>query len=251
MKTEVLEIQRDGLTLRGFQSLPDAESFDVAIIFHGFLKNCGRQGTDLVFQISEALNARGIGTVRMDFAGQGESGGASTDMSVLSELLDASAILHYVRTIPGVRRIFVHGQSQGAVVASMIAGTYPDWIDRVALTAPAAALVDDAIEGKAMGKPFDPIHVPEVQNFQGQDIGGFYFRTNQKLNIYDWAKNYDRPAIIVHSRNDIFVSYHYAERFHEVMKQSELHILPGGNHSMSEGVREETVRLVADFFAAE
>ena len=110
MRTEAIEIKRDGLTLRGFQSLPETDEFDVAVLFHGFMMTCGRNPEDLIYQISEDLNRRGIGTVRMDFAGDGESDGSTEDTSVLSQILDAEAILRYVWSIPGIRRVFVHGR---------------------------------------------------------------------------------------------------------------------------------------------
>ena len=248
MRTEAIEIKRDGLTLRGFQSLPETDEFDVAVLFLGFMMTCGRNPEDLIYQISEDLNRRGIGTVRMDFAGDGESDGSTEDTSVLSQILDAEAILRYVWSIPGIRRVFVHGQSQGGVIASMMAGVYPDRISKAALTAPAAVLVDDAKAGNVMGIRFSPREVPETLVMNSRTYSSFYFRTNQKLNIYDWAANYDGPAIIVHSEKDPIVPYHYAERFHEVMKNSELHILPGGNHSMKDDVRAATIRLVGDFF---
>jgi len=130
----------------------------------------------------------------------------------------------------------------------MMAGVYPDRISKAALTAPAAVLVDDAKKGSIMGIDFDPREVPETLVMKEHCFSGFYFRTNQKLNIYDWAANYDGPVIIVHSEKDPIVPYRYSERFHEVMKNSELHILPGGNHPMKDEVRAETIRLVGDFF---
>ena len=248
MKTKELEIQRDGLTLRGVQTLPETESFDVAVLFHGFLMDCGRTPDSLILQMSEALAARGIGTVRLDFAGQGQSDGASGDMSVLSELLDASKILQYARSIPGLRRLYVHGQSQGGVVASMIAGVYPDWIDKLALTSAAATMVDDAKAGNIMDGHFDPYAVPETQNVLGQTIGGFYFRTNQKLPIYEWAANYKGPVCIVHCEGDAIVNKRAALRYHEIYENSTLHILPGGNHAMKDDAREPVLKLVADYF---
>ena len=66
-------------------------------------------------------------------------------MTVCNEIADGKAILDYVRTDPHVRDIFLVGHSQGGVVASMLAGLYPDVVKKVVLLAPAAQLKDEAI----------------------------------------------------------------------------------------------------------
>lgn len=248
MKTEELALQRDGLTLRGFQTVPDAGSYDVAVLFHGFLTNCGRDADSLILALSNALNARGIATVRVDFNGHGISDGSLEDMSVLSELLDASRVLRYARTLPGARRLFVHGQSQGGVIASIIAGIYPDWVDALALTAPAATMIDDARAGRLMDAAFDPDTVPERVTALGHTVGGFYLRTNQKLPIYEWAGNYRGPVCLIHAEGDTTVDKRASVRYHETYQKSDLHILPGGNHPLSGAVRASVLKLVCDFF---
>lgn len=248
VRTSEIAIQRDGLTLRGFQSLPDAPSFDIAVLFHGFLKDCGREPDSLILQLSEALNARGIGTVRVDFDGHGKSDGTLEGMSVLSELMDAAAVLRYAGSLPGVRRLFVHGQSQGGVVASMIAGVYHDRIDKLAITAPAATLVDDARAGRLMDGAYDPSAVPDRQDVLGFRVGGFYLRTNQMLPVYEWAARYAGPVCVIHAEGDATVDKQASLRYHEVYANSVLHILPGGNHALQGDVRATVLELVCGFF---
>lgn len=69
-------------------------------------------------------------------------------MTVLNEIADAKVILDHVRSLEHVRNIFLFGHSQGGVVASMIAGYYPEVFKNVILSAPAATLKDDAIKGE-------------------------------------------------------------------------------------------------------
>jgi len=248
IRTSELTLQRDGLTLRGFQSLPDAPSYDLAVLFHGFLTDCGRNPDSLILALSDALNERGIGTVRVDFNGHGKSDGTLEDMSVLGELLDASVILRYAASLSGVRRLFVHGQSQGGVVASMIAGVYRDRVNKLALTAPAATLVDDARAGRLMDAAYDPDAVPDALSALGRRVGGFYLRTNQLLPVYDWAARYTGPVCVIHAEGDATVDKRASLRYHEVYQNSELHILPGGNHPLSGEVRPRVLELVCNFF---
>ena len=68
--------------------------------------------------------------MRFDFNGHGDSDGEFENMTVLNEIEDANAILNYVKTDPHVRNIYLVGHSQGGVVASMLAGLYPDIIKK-------------------------------------------------------------------------------------------------------------------------
>ena len=245
-----LEIKRDGLTLRGYQDLPDTEEFDVAIMMHGFIQDCGRAPEDLMYQVNEKLVSLGIGTVRVDFNGHGKSDGELKDMTVLNELADAHAIISYVRSIPGVRRIFLYGHSQGGVVASIMAGLYHDVIDRVALTSAAVTLKDDAIAGTIMGTNYDPQAVPETISCMGGKVvcGGFYFRTSQVLPITEWASQYQGPVCIMQSKGDAIVNYVAAERLHAAFPNNELHLFEGGNHGMRDEVRQTVLDLIGEFF---
>ena len=80
----------------------------------------------------------GIASVRFDFNGHGQSDGSFTDMTVMNEVSDGRAILDYVRQMPQVEHIYLLGHSQGGVVASMLAGYYHEYIDKLVLMSPAA-----------------------------------------------------------------------------------------------------------------
>ncbi len=78
-----------------------------------------------------------------------------TDMDVLREILDAIAILQYVRSLPYITDIYLLGHSQGGVIAGMLAGLYPDIVKKLILLAPAATLKTDAQKGVCMGTFYD------------------------------------------------------------------------------------------------
>ena len=72
-------------------------------------------------------------------------------MTVLNEIEDANAILKYVKKDKYVRKIFLLGHSQGGVIASILAGLYPDIVDGLILLSAASVLKEDAIKGQLMG----------------------------------------------------------------------------------------------------
>lgn len=239
-----ITIQRDGLTLVGDREEPFGEIYDMAILMHGFTAN---RNTALLKQIADNLRNENVASVRFDFNGHGESDGNFEDMTVVNEIEDGKAILDYVRTDPHVRNIFLIGHSQGGVVASMLAGLYPDVIKKVVLMAPAAQLKDDALAGNTQGATYNPDHIPTTVPFKNKKLGGFYLRTAQVLPIYEISQRYSGPASIIVGSNDQVVDPKYAKKYDEVYENSELHVIDGGDHSFTNEFKDQAAKLAADF----
>ncbi|AEG41074.1 alpha/beta hydrolase [Lactobacillus kefiranofaciens] len=239
-----ITIQRDGLTLVGDREEPFGEIYDMAIIMHGFTAN---RNTNLLKEIAANLRDENVASVRFDFNGHGESDGKFENMTVCNEIEDAKAILQYVRTDPHVRDIFLVGHSQGGVVASMLAGLYPDLIKKVVLLAPAAQLKDDAIKGNTQGATYNPDHIPAAVPFRNKKLGGFYLRTAQVLPIYEISQRFTGPVSVIAGTNDQTVDPKYAKKYDEVYENSELHLLDGGDHRFTGKYQAMGADLTAQF----
>ncbi len=239
-----IEVKRDNLVLRGILELPERESYDLALIFHGFTGTCNET---LLASLADRLLEKGIASLRFDFNGHGSSDGLLKDMTVFNEIADAKAILDYARSLPKVRDIFVLGHSQGGVVASMLAGYYPEHIAKLVLMAPAATLKDDALKGECIDARYDPNNIPDEVSVMGKTIGGFYFRVAQLLPIYDVAANYPGPVCLIHGEGDTIVDSEASIRYYRTYQNSELHNISGANHSFSSPHFDEAVSLAVDF----
>lgn len=251
-----VSVQRDGLTLRGFYDTPaNQPTFDGALILHGFSGNCGRDKKSIEYQTKQLLLNHGIAVARFDFNGQGESDGAFEDMTVLNELDDARKMLQFLRQQQGIRRIFIIGMSQGGVVASMIAGYYPDIVDKLVLMYPAATLKDDALAGRMQGLSYDPHHIPEKQTWMSHhglvEIGDFYFRTAQSLPIYEVAKRYGGPVLLLHGNADQIVPAQASERYLPGYNKPEYHVIDGGDHGFHDkNSRKQALEYVTSFITS-
>jgi alpha/beta superfamily hydrolase len=229
--------------LRGGQKCP------FVVLLHGFT---GNKNEPLLVQISEGLQERGIGSVRFDFNGHGESEGEFKDMTVPNEIEDAKKVVEYVSSLPYVNGLAIGGHSQGGVVAAMTAGELSEALGKpafkaVALMAPAAVLREDAIKGSTMGKMYDPFDPGEyIELFGGLKLGGNYIRTAFTLPIYETAAKYQGPAIIVHGNGDRVVPYTYGERFHQIWPGSEYYMQEYFDHGFSQNIYRST-DLVAQF----
>jgi len=148
-----VEIKRDDLTLRGMLHIPDDVSHKVpmVIILHGFCDD--RNEINFVHnELSQRLCELGIASVRFDMNGSGESDGKFEDMTISSEILDAKAMLEYVRSLDFVdtNKIALHGCSLGGCVASMVAGQCKDMIQALSLWCPAPDLVYNLKKDKTL-----------------------------------------------------------------------------------------------------
>lgn len=242
-------IKRDGLTLRGTFIKPSTAEFDLVILMHGFTSNRGINPDQLLYQLSKNLENKGLATLRFDFNGHGESDGDFEDMTVLNEIADGKAILDYARQISGVRKIYLLGHSQGGVVASMLAGYYPDKVDKLVLLAPAATLKDDALKGNTQGFIYDPQNIPDKLPIKkGLTLGGFYLRTAQMLPIYEIAKKYQGPVCLLHGLEDRVVNNIASKRYDAIYNNDQLHLLKDADHGFElADSRQEALNIVTSF----
>ena len=224
--------------LSAILKLPDSfaasNKCPVAVLCHGFRGTKDEHG-GMLKAIADRLARDGIASVRFDFNGHGESEGLFTDMTVPNEIADAKAVVAWAKTQPWAGRISIFGHSQGGVVAAMTAGELgAKTIDRVVLLAPACVLKEAAKDGWGRGPGFDPEHPPKTLKIWGSvEIGGEYVKTAYKLPIYETAKRFDGPALLLHGTGDWIAPDWASKRFHEIWKKSTLRLYEKDNHGLS------------------
>lgn len=250
--SENVKIQGDHGLLDAVIQKPEmkkGEKVRVAIILHGFGSNKERP---LLRAIADSLVSKNIATIRFDFNGCGKSEGKFSDMTVPNEIEDAKRVIAYILQQPWAGDISLVGHSQGGVVASMVAGELRGSIRSVALCAPAAVLRDDAIRGQLQGGSYDAGNIPETITIPGRNlhVGRAYCQTAQTLPIYETARLFTGPVLLVHGTADRIVPYTYSERYNNEYKNSEIVLLPGVDHSFTkEQSRLKAASLVAYFIA--
>ena len=121
---------------------PD-EAFPLVVIHHGH--GGGRNENGGLARVAEALAEAGIASIRMDFAGAGDSQEPFTDLSYTTMLADSDAALRYaVRNLPvDEDRIGAFGYSEGSAVVAMQAGEPFTPYQAVALMGPVANPAED------------------------------------------------------------------------------------------------------------
>lgn len=111
------------------------EELPLVVLCHGFTGN--RQGDGHFAPLAEDLAAQGIATVRLDFAGCGDSTEPYTNYTLANMAADVNSVIAYMQTTYGTGKTALVGHSMGGRLASLYPqlGQYP--VAALALWSPA------------------------------------------------------------------------------------------------------------------
>ena len=229
------------------QTPKNKKSYPLVIIAHGF--NASKE-MYLLADLSVQLNKRGIATLLFDFNGHGQSEGSFLDMTIPNELEDARHIYAYAKKLPRAKSISMAGHSMGAVVVAMLAGELgKDKIKTIVLMSPAPELKEDTAKGDLFGVRYNTKNVPEyITLSNGLKVGRAFLQTTPNVTIYETARNYTGPVLIVHSEDDQLVLYRYGVEFSKIYKNAILKTLHGLDHNFTQDTPPVN-KQIADYLA--
>ncbi len=233
---------RESLTIRGTEYRPADSKLPAAIVSHGFMAN---QNT--VRYYTRHLAKLGYAAYCFDFNGGSVAGsksdGRTTDMSVLTEVMDLEAVIDYVLQLPYIERdkdVVLMGCSQGGFVSALTAAKRKEQVSHLVLFYPALCIPDDARAGKMMFAKFDPHNVPERINCGPMKLGRCYVTDVLEMDPYAEITPYPGPVLIVHGTNDNIVHPDYSRRAYEAYSKRSgpevlvsLEMIEGGGHGFS------------------
>jgi putative redox protein len=216
-----------------------------AIFAHCF--SCSKD-LKVVTRISRALVERGVGLLRFDFTGLGESEGDFADTNFTSNLEDLLAAADYVRDELGPPRLLIGHSLGGAAVLAV------------------AARVPESVAVATIGAPSDTAHLgntilrssPELETRGEAEValGGRPFRVKRQLvedlhghDLEDAIGELGRALLVFHSPVDEVVGIEHARRIYEAAKHPKSFVsLDDADHLL---LRDEAdARYVAEVLAA-
>lgn len=242
-----VELRIGNVTLRGTAHRPSSAPHPVVILYHGFTGN--RMGNKFLFvRFARKLAAEGLGCVRFDFSGSGESDGEFSEMTLGGEIEEGKEILRYVRQMEGVdpAEVFLCGFSMGGVVATHVAAQMPEFVRGLCLWAPAGNMLEIAEECFRTGVPL-PGGGVEVEALA---VGRPFYEELKQWDLYEGISSYTGPVLILHGDRDEAVPPAWGRRYLQVYGASaRFHSIRGADHVFSRiSWREELISESIAFF---
>lgn len=206
--------------------------------------------------LAEALQARGVSTVRVDKRGMFGSVGADPNaVTVPDYASDTAAWVAQLRADTGAPCVWVLGHSEGALVAEVTAATHPDGICGLVLVSGPGRKLGDVLREQLQANPANAPILPDalaaidaLQAGKRVDVAAFHPALQGLFNpavqgflvslfSYDPATilaSFAGPVLVVQGTTDIQVSVADARRLAGARDGVRLVVLDGMNHVWKE-----------------
>lgn len=216
-----------GRKIYGLALVPEARGKVPLIIFAHELANTHKSG----IAYAQEMASRGVAVYTFDFPGgspAAKSDGATTEMSVMTEVCDLEIVLAEAAAWDFVDRekIVVMGGSQGGAVAACAAARNPDSFAGMILLYPAFSIPD------VMHHEFgSPERVPDQFDLRGWiEVGKNYALDVWNHDFYVDMYYFSKPVLILHGDRDTLVALSYAQRAAECFPNARLQVICGAGH---------------------
>lgn len=232
-------------TVSAILAEPTQKSNRAVILCHGFLSDKDSR-TNL--RLTELLVAQGIGTLRFDWFGMGESEGAFGHITVATCCDQLERAIGLMRD-RGYHELGLIGSSFGGLLAILVGQRHPE-LRAIGLKCP----VPDFPE--TLDHKFGRVGIEEWQrtNYIPDVTGGTepvfldfaFYESCRVFNAYEAARDIKTPVLIVHGEQDELVPFHQIERLEESLPDdAKLVLLPEADHQFGrpEDFRRMTVHL--------
>lgn len=253
--TEEFSCEREGLCIRGIQVYPKGgERCPIIIFSHGFT-GCYADLKDFCTVFARM----GYAAFAHSFCGgsadlresRHKSDGATTEMSVLTEVRDLLAVKDYAKaqSFTDESKLVLAGFSQGGFVSGIAAARSTD-VSKLILVFPALCIPDHARRGCLGGAPqYDPLNPPQILDCGRIKIGRKFHEEAFGMDPYLELSGYKGPVLLLQGTCDSVVNYSYAIRAKEEYGPGQCHLqlIREMDHGYDENMQESLIASMRQF----
>ena len=198
-------------------------------------------------EVQKTLAKSGVAVFSFEFAGGSSSSspkseGATTEMSVLTELQNLRDALQFASSLPFVKtdRIYLMGSSQGGFVSALMAQEAAK-LAGVFLLYPAFSLPDD------IRSSFPKLEeAPETFNLLGTKISKKHLADVYPIDAYEGLSKISAPVHIYHGADDFIVPITASKKAVKALKDARLTTLEDTGHSLTPEQQAQIGLEIAD-----
>lgn len=185
----------------------------VYLLLHG-LTTDKDEYLNFYVQVADRLARAGIGTLRLDFRGHGESKAPVTEFTILNSASDVlSCSLWLKEKHPDVRQNIL-GTSFGAAAGIVASASMPTWYSRLSLLAPVLNLHELYIapvhKARESYKDFRNISLAQAERHQIDDRRSFGYLNALEfvaIDLVRLVRDQRVPTVVMHGTADTMVPY--------------------------------------------
>ncbi len=239
-----------GKTLRGMLHVPAAQKRRLpgVVFFHGFTGN-RLESHGMFVKCSRELSRAGIGSLRFDFYGSGESDGEFREMSLRGEIGDGRSAVDFLRAQAGIdpERVGLLGFCLGGTVASALALSVAAKVVVLWSALAHTGRLREIIQRSARKIPGKA----GASEFNTQEISPRLTDDVLKVEPIRHLARFKGPTLIVHGEKDASVAVSHARDFYQAAgaDAKEIAIIAGADHYFnSTRWEQETILRTVQWF---
>ena len=210
-----IELYNQGQKIYGVAYIPKSKKKKLSLVICSHGLGGSYQST---VAYAEGLAKHGIAAYSFDFRGGGGkmSDGATTEMSVMTEVSDLAAIITAARH------------------ADKIAGAM--------LCYPAFLVTDD------LHNTFKSLEdVSEKYNYQWIVAGKIYAEDMWNYDVYSDIGKYNKKVLLLHGDKDSIVNISYSEKATTIYKDVDFHVIKGAGHGFKGDYFDEAIGYILEY----
>lgn len=248
----------DGTRLVGVLNLPP-QPRGFALMMHGMAVDKDEwQGfyADMAMELSR----QGIGSLRFDFRGHGESGGTSLDVSIIGEILDVEASLGKLREY-WKRKVAFIATSLGAGPALITASKLEREVGSVVLIAPVLDYTLTFLRPRTEWARAS-FHAEAFRTMKRKGyllLNGEFKLSPRLIEEFRWIRPYEAlsslevPILLIHGDKDSMVPFSVSKKYFDANRGSKFVVLRHADHGFAdygddEGESEKSLANKARIF---
>jgi putative redox protein len=247
MDKQVSFTNPSGDTISAILSTPARSSGKGVVLLHCF--TCTKHHR-IMRALASSLSSRGFSVLRLDFSGNGESGGRIEDATYTKMLADVHAGVTFLLS-QGVKKAAVAGHSMGAML-SLLSAQKDSRIKAVGFIAGSsqAARVREVFPPEAIARAEKEGEADSEAYGRKMKLRKEFLLDVERYNVGHAAATLECPILIVHGTEDETIPFYHARQLHAWCQgKKALEWVEGADHLFKkEGSLERLAELAGAWF---